>query len=605
MNTPANGTINSSGVSVYGGTSIVVYTPNAGYEFSKVIIDNEEYGVGNYDGFTVSETNVVFSNTTENHTVGVKFVPIEYSITYTDCDEGMTNPNPTSFTVEDDTIELQPATREGYVFDKWTDTNGNKVTGISAGSTGDVALTANWTAAEYTTDANGKAHIYNPATGEYEDVTITDASGNPIAGATVSTTDDGTIKVQVPSEYANADVIVAVTDTNNKPVSGADVTLNGRGTKTTDDDGTAGWYLDKITDANGKAHIYNPATGEYEDVTITDASGNPIAGATVSATDDGTIKVQVPSEYANADVIVAVTDTNNKPVSGADVTLSGRGSKITGTDGTAGWYTDKVTDSNGKAHIYNPATGEYEDITITDASGNPIAGATVSATDDGTIKVQVPSEYANSDVIVKVTDTNNKPVSGADVTLSGRGTKTTDDDGTASWKTDDGKNTDDEQGSIATVWRLYNPTTSEHLFTTDKSEYNLLTQYGWKQENAAWYTPKTSSVGVYRLYNPALGAQGKMSHHYTTNKAECENLVKNYGWSYDNDAKPIFYSAVDENGKALSNAKSVYRLYNGGLSAHHYTLDASENKNLQANEGWSGEGVGFYAYDEKATKALK
>ena len=145
-----------------------------------------------------------------------------------------------------------------------------------------------------------------------------------------------------------------------------------------------------------------------------------------------------------------------------------------------------------------------------------------------------------------------------------------------------------------TVYRMYNPITGEHLFTTDESEYESLVAHDWQKEGEAWSSP-TSGKGVYRLYNAALGAMAKMSHHYTTDEAEVKLLTDKYGWVADNDGNPIFYSAEDESGNALGGASPVYRLYNGGLSAHHYTLDKDENDKLTTNHGWSGEGIGFYA----------
>ena len=110
------------------------------------------------------------------------------------------------------------------------------------------------------------------------------------------------------------------------------------------------------------------------------------------------------------------------------------------------------------------------------------------------------------------------------------------------------------------IYRMYNNVTSEHLFTYDKGEYDILSQEtqnggaGWVGENVAWYSPTTSTIGVYRLYNPALGGMSKMSHHYTTNKQEAEELVSTQGWQYDNGGEPIFYSAQDSSGNALNNA---------------------------------------------------
>ena len=145
------------------------------------------------------------------------------------------------------------------------------------------------------------------------------------------------------------------------------------------------------------------------------------------------------------------------------------------------------------------------------------------------------------------------------------------------------------------VYRLYNSITSEHLFTTSFDEYNSLTAYDWQQEGVSWNSP-TAGKGVYRVYNPALGAMGKMSHHYTTDYSEAAGLVANHGWQWDNGGQPIFYSAEDESGNVLEGADPVYRLYNGGLSSHHFTLNSEENDQLIAKYGWKGEGVGFYAF---------
>ncbi len=151
------------------------------------------------------------------------------------------------------------------------------------------------------------------------------------------------------------------------------------------------------------------------------------------------------------------------------------------------------------------------------------------------------------------------------------------------------------------VYRMYNTVTSEHLFTTSLDEYNVLKKetenggVGWRGEEVAWYSPKTTEVGVYRLYNPALGAMTKMSHHYTASKSEADELVANWGWVYDNNSSPIFYSAETKPGVAMSGSVPVYRLYNEGLAAHHYSTSKPENDELIANHGWNGESIGFYA----------
>ena len=74
-----------------------------------------------------------------------------YSITYSGV-EGATNPNTvTSYTIETETITLSDATKPGYTFGGWYttvagETAETKVTEITKGSTGDLVLTAKWTA---------------------------------------------------------------------------------------------------------------------------------------------------------------------------------------------------------------------------------------------------------------------------------------------------------------------------------------------------------------------------------------------------------------------------------------------------------------------------
>ena len=92
-----------------------------------------------------------------------------YSITY--YSEGGEHPNPNTYTYGS-AVTLQDAKRTGYTFDGWymageTDA-GTKVTEISATQTGDVILTAHWTAKTYTVNLNA-----NGGTGGTESITVT------------------------------------------------------------------------------------------------------------------------------------------------------------------------------------------------------------------------------------------------------------------------------------------------------------------------------------------------------------------------------------------------------------------------------------------------
>ena len=143
---------------------------------------------------------------------------------------------------------------------------------------------------------------------------------------------------------------------------------------------------------------------------------------------------------------------------------------------------------------------------------------------------------------------------------------------------------DANSGGTVSVYRLFNRRTSEHLYTTSRSEYEGLprkTHGDWMWEGAAWVAPKKSSTPVYRLYNGGLG-----DHHYTTSKGERDALTRK-GWRYEGIA---FYS--DD-----SKRVPLYRVYNGRLKAgqHHYTTSKGERDPLVKKSGWRNEGVGFYA----------
>lgn len=132
----------------------------------------------------------------------------------------------------------------------------------------------------------------------------------------------------------------------------------------------------------------------------------------------------------------------------------------------------------------------------------------------------------------------------------------------------------------AILYRLYNQTTGEHLFTPKEAEKNNLVALGWKLEGAAGLIPATEGDEVYRLYNPWTG-----EHHYTTDTNEVKNLVK-IGWK---DEGVCFYSSRS------AKRTPVYSLYNPNRTEfyHHYTAKLDEiEKNVR--DGWKKEGVKWY-----------
>ncbi|MBQ4571226.1 MAG: InlB B-repeat-containing protein [Bacilli bacterium] len=102
----------------------------------------------------------VNKGTTGDLTVYAKWEAAVYNITY-DLDGGVNaEANPATYTVEDEVVLAEP-TKENHSFLGWVDAEGNAVTGIAKGSTGDVAVKATWklNAFNITYDLNGGSFV--------------------------------------------------------------------------------------------------------------------------------------------------------------------------------------------------------------------------------------------------------------------------------------------------------------------------------------------------------------------------------------------------------------------------------------------------------------
>ena len=129
------------------------------------------------------------------------------------------------------------------------------------------------------------------------------------------------------------------------------------------------------------------------------------------------------------------------------------------------------------------------------------------------------------------------------------------------------------------MFRLYNPNSGEHFYTSDATERDVLVDAGWNLEGEGWRAPAMSNTPVFRMYNPVAG-----EHHYTPNAAERDMLLE-AGWNdegigwYSDDAQTV----------------PLYRDYNPNEFAnnHNYTADWSEHAMLM-DVGWRDEGIAWY-----------
>lgn len=134
------GTVTGAGPHEYNETVNVNVQSNTGYEF-----------VGIYESNASISTNTSYSFKMpfESVNLEVRWNLTKYTIEYNLNGGTNSSSNPSSYTVETNTIALANPTRTGYTFTGWKDDSGASVTSIQKGNTGNVALTANWSVNTY------------------------------------------------------------------------------------------------------------------------------------------------------------------------------------------------------------------------------------------------------------------------------------------------------------------------------------------------------------------------------------------------------------------------------------------------------------------------
>jgi hypothetical protein len=143
---------------------------------------------------------------------------------------------------------------------------------------------------------------------------------------------------------------------------------------------------------------------------------------------------------------------------------------------------------------------------------------------------------------------------------------------------------------LATRYRLYSPGTFEHLYTTDFNEYTVLPKCcAWMPEGAIYKVLKgpdtyggVNSVPYFRLYNPS-----SYQHHWTTDAFEY-NFLPSVGWVQEGIDGYILPAQAET-------TIPLHRMYlnsQGGL--HLWTIDANEVNFLVARAGWQYEGIAGY-----------
>ncbi|RSX50275.1 hypothetical protein D2E25_2046, partial [Bifidobacterium goeldii] len=154
------------------------------------------------------------------------------------------------------------------------------------------------------------------------------------------------------------------------------------------------------------------------------------------------------------------------------------------------------------------------------------------------------------------------------------------------------------QKANAKIYRAYNAGNGDHLLTKNLKEQQIVVALGWHAEgigfkaatNDGYTEDQAFGTKVYRVYNPNNG-----EHLLTSSKGEALYLAS-IGWNLDDDANQDGKLADNEYQFLAPQGatKTVYRVYNPNSGFHHYTTSKAEANNL-VKLGWKLDSVNFKA----------
>ena len=319
----------------------------------------------------------------------------------------------------------------------------------------------------------------------------------------------------------------------------------------------------------------NPGNGEYGKIVILPKN----AGYTLKYVGTGLGSMSLQTMNMSAETVSEKYLQNIPVAKGTVAEVSdpfGNGSSITLTTGK---------DSQKTTMKLRPLESTYVPVTSLTFSS---ASIKLKEGESSLVTVKVEPENAANQNITWTSASDSIATVSADGVVTGKSAGTT----TLTASAEDGKvtkkltvtvtkkeNSGKSQESRS-MYRLYNPNSGEHFYTSNQGERDHLVSLGWRYEGVAWNAPLTGAP-IFRLYNPNAG-----DHHYTGSEKERDDLVK-LGWKYEGVA---WYTAPS------TTKKPQYRLYNPnctGAGAHHYTGSTKERDDL-VKLGWRYEGIAWY-----------
>lgn len=144
------------------------------------------------------------------------------------------------------------------------------------------------------------------------------------------------------------------------------------------------------------------------------------------------------------------------------------------------------------------------------------------------------------------------------------------------------------QTTDISVFRLFNPTTGKHLFSSATSEIDILTgAQGWLNEGRVYTSPASGDTWLYRFY---VANEGR--HFYTANTSERDQILS------DPRLSSFQYEGVVHQVASTNTSNStllpVIRYLNVQTGSHLFSTSPLEQSELSRSAFWTNEGIAWF-----------
>ncbi len=139
-------------------------------------------------------------------------------------------------------------------------------------------------------------------------------------------------------------------------------------------------------------------------------------------------------------------------------------------------------------------------------------------------------------------------------------------------------------GDKVPLYRLANPATGDHMFTTQFSAVTSAEGQGWKDEGVAAYLMKTQVPGTEPFYQLVKGND----HFYTANPSERDQLLSQ---GFQDGGVAGYIASTQQPGTV-----PLYRMVGTKSALHFYTTNQQEVSFAQSQAGYRMEGIAGYVW---------